>query len=290
MTHGRPKSARDGRGGDAVLARAGLGDDARLAHALGEQDLAEAIVDLVRAGVIEVLALEIDLRAAEMLRQPLGEIERIGPPHIVLQQAVELGMKRGIVLHVVVGLLQLAAAAASASRRRNGRRNRRNGRPRRDRGDSCSAARRSCRACNVRVRSVARGGDEGRDLFRALAARRVLDTGRRIDELRARDLDRARDVLRIEPAGKAEGPRNVRPRRAASRTPSPSRRAGGVHPAPLRRTGDSPPRPHRRARARRPRFGHRSALMIGRPLARRSRPARGGFVAMELDQIGRRQR
>ncbi len=61
---------------DAVLAGAGLGDDARLAHALGEQDLAEAIVDLVRAGVVQLLALEIDLRAAEMLGQPLGEIER----------------------------------------------------------------------------------------------------------------------------------------------------------------------------------------------------------------------
>ena len=29
-------------GGDAVLAGAGLGDDPRLAHALGEQDLADA--------------------------------------------------------------------------------------------------------------------------------------------------------------------------------------------------------------------------------------------------------
>ncbi len=38
-----------GRGGDAVLAGAGLGDDARLAHALGEQALPERVVDLVRA-------------------------------------------------------------------------------------------------------------------------------------------------------------------------------------------------------------------------------------------------
>src|SRR5690606_14532312 len=40
-----------------------------------EQDLAEAVVDLVRAGVVEVLALEIDLGAAEMAGQTLGEIE-----------------------------------------------------------------------------------------------------------------------------------------------------------------------------------------------------------------------
>ena len=52
-------------GGNAVHAGAGLGDDARLAHAQGQHDLAEHIVHLVRAGVIELFALEIDLRAAE---------------------------------------------------------------------------------------------------------------------------------------------------------------------------------------------------------------------------------
>ena len=45
-------------GGNAVLAGAGLGDEPRLAHPLGEQRLAEHVVDLVRAGVVEVLALE----------------------------------------------------------------------------------------------------------------------------------------------------------------------------------------------------------------------------------------
>ena len=49
-----------GRRGHAVLAGAGLGDHAGLAHALGEQRLAEHVVDLVGAGVAEVLALEQD--------------------------------------------------------------------------------------------------------------------------------------------------------------------------------------------------------------------------------------
>ena len=44
--------------GHAVLAGAGLGDEAGLAHPLGQQGLAEHVVDLVRAGVVEVLALE----------------------------------------------------------------------------------------------------------------------------------------------------------------------------------------------------------------------------------------
>jgi hypothetical protein len=50
---------RGGRGaGDAVLAGTGLGEQTPLAHPLGEQRLTEHVVDLVRAGVVQVLALE----------------------------------------------------------------------------------------------------------------------------------------------------------------------------------------------------------------------------------------
>ena len=52
---------RAGRGGrDAVLAGSGLGDDPLLAEPAGQQRLAEGVVDLVRAGVGQVLALEIE--------------------------------------------------------------------------------------------------------------------------------------------------------------------------------------------------------------------------------------
>ena len=47
-------------GGGAVLARAGLGDDAGLAHAPGQQRLAQDLVALVGPAVDEVLALEED--------------------------------------------------------------------------------------------------------------------------------------------------------------------------------------------------------------------------------------
>ena len=57
-----------GGGGHAVLAGAGLGDDAVLAHPQREQGLAERVVDLVRAGVVEVLALQIDLGPAAPAR------------------------------------------------------------------------------------------------------------------------------------------------------------------------------------------------------------------------------
>ena len=68
----------DGGGGDAVLARSGFRDDARLAHLCGEKALANGVVDFVRAGVEQVFALEVDARAAEVLRQAFGELQGCG--------------------------------------------------------------------------------------------------------------------------------------------------------------------------------------------------------------------
>ena len=95
-----------GRHRDAVLAGAGLGDDARLAHARGEQDLAQAVVDLVAAGVVELVALEVDLGAAlaaeaqprEVLGQPLGEIERARAAGVVRVESVSSAWNVGSAL------------------------------------------------------------------------------------------------------------------------------------------------------------------------------------------------
>ena len=76
-----------------MLAGAGFGDDPLLAHAAGEQDLAEHVVDLVRAGVVELVALEIDLRSAEPFGQTLGEIEWARAPDVMFEQMVELGLE-----------------------------------------------------------------------------------------------------------------------------------------------------------------------------------------------------
>ena len=90
-----------------MLAGAGLGDDALLAHPPRHQDLAEHVVDLVRAGVVQLLALEIDLCAAKMLGQALGEIERRRPADIVLEIAVHLALERRIGLGRGIGLFQV---------------------------------------------------------------------------------------------------------------------------------------------------------------------------------------
>ena len=53
----------------AVLARTRFGQHLGLAHVFGQQRFAQAVVDLVRAGVVQVFALEMDVRAALALRR-----------------------------------------------------------------------------------------------------------------------------------------------------------------------------------------------------------------------------
>ena len=90
-----------------MLARARLGDDAALAHADGEQRLPERVVDLVRACVREILALEKDPRAAERGGQPRRFVDRRRPTDVVLQQTIELGVEGFIVAHGEVRALEL---------------------------------------------------------------------------------------------------------------------------------------------------------------------------------------
>ena len=85
----------DGRGGDAVLAGTGLGDQPALAHPAREDRLADAVVDLVRARVIEVLALEVDL-GADLGRQAARVIEERRPADIVREQSIDLGPVAGV--------------------------------------------------------------------------------------------------------------------------------------------------------------------------------------------------
>jgi hypothetical protein len=53
--------------------------------------------------VVELLALEIDLRPAQMLGQPFGEIKRARTADIMLEKTIELGLERGIGLGLVIG-------------------------------------------------------------------------------------------------------------------------------------------------------------------------------------------
>ena len=70
----------DGRGRHAMLPRPGLGDETPLAHRAREQTLADRIVDLVRACVKKVLALQDDPRSTESPRKVLRVKKRRRSP------------------------------------------------------------------------------------------------------------------------------------------------------------------------------------------------------------------
>ena len=84
--HVKAEPRRDCRRRNAVLARARFGDHSLLSHALSEQPLAEGVIDFVRAGVEQIFALNVDLRAAQMLGEPRRELQRRGTPGEIAQQ------------------------------------------------------------------------------------------------------------------------------------------------------------------------------------------------------------
>ena len=111
---GQAKTCADGCGGNAMLASASFRDDARLAHTNSQQNLANAVVDLMRAGVVQLIALEPDLRAfaswgilADFLGQTLGIIKRRWAADIMFQQIIKLRSKSRVLLRRTIFALQI---------------------------------------------------------------------------------------------------------------------------------------------------------------------------------------
>ena len=61
---------------------------------------------LCGAGVVEVFALQIYLRAAQMLGQVFGVINRAGTTHIVFEVVIQFGDEFGIVAIFFISLVQ----------------------------------------------------------------------------------------------------------------------------------------------------------------------------------------
>src|SRR5262249_48683180 len=74
----------DGSRRDAVHAGASLRNYTLLAHTPRKQRLADHVVDLVRAGMVQILALDIDLGPPQMLGPAPRVIHRSGPADVVL--------------------------------------------------------------------------------------------------------------------------------------------------------------------------------------------------------------
>ena len=74
---------------------------------LGEHGLADHVVDLVRAGVVEVFALQVNLRTAQLAAGARGVVDGRRATYVVRQLVVEFGEKFGVVLVPGVGVAQL---------------------------------------------------------------------------------------------------------------------------------------------------------------------------------------
>ena len=72
-----------------MLTGAGFGDDPLLAHPPGQEHLAQGIVDLVGAGVTEILPLQPDLRSARSLGQAIGTVHRCRPATKAFGELIE---------------------------------------------------------------------------------------------------------------------------------------------------------------------------------------------------------
>ena len=90
-----------------MLARASLSDHAALAHPFSQQSLAQRIIDLVRARMRQVFALEVDLRAAQVFGQVAGKGQRRWPAHIGVQQIIQFGLEPFIGTGFMIGSFQL---------------------------------------------------------------------------------------------------------------------------------------------------------------------------------------
>jgi hypothetical protein len=74
------RKSANGRCRHAVLSRSCFGDYPLLAHSPRQQNLAQRIVYLVRAGVIEVLALQVYLRSAQCWLRREANVSAVGRP------------------------------------------------------------------------------------------------------------------------------------------------------------------------------------------------------------------
>ena len=90
-----PEISCSGRQGDSVLPCPGLRDQLLFAHIFSQETFTHAVVELVGAGVVEVLAFEIDLGPAQKVGQVLAVIDRCGTALEIPADAAELRNELG---------------------------------------------------------------------------------------------------------------------------------------------------------------------------------------------------
>src|SRR5664280_2255461 len=89
-----------------MLASAGLGNEPGCSHAAGQQPLANSVVDLVCARVVEILTFQIDTRACCVRGQEIGSIQWRGTADVVTEQSVHLTSEGWVIDGLLKGGIQ----------------------------------------------------------------------------------------------------------------------------------------------------------------------------------------
>lgn len=100
------KLGADGGGRDTVLTGTRLGDNSSLTQSLGEENLADGIVNLVRTSVVEIFPLEPDPGTAHLLGQPLGKV-KFARSIDVTKHILKLFPERRVLLGLGIGSFKL---------------------------------------------------------------------------------------------------------------------------------------------------------------------------------------
>ena len=183
-----------------VLTRARFRDDAPLSHANREQDLRQRIVDLVRARVAEIFALE-PHRCTHARRQARRKAKRRFAPDERLEQSVQFRLKRSVGLDRLVRRRQfverghqrfrhIAATEGTeaVTRRNSGLLHRRH-------------SLHSCEGQLIAIHAVAaRRSNEPPHANMILDSRRRFDARRHIHHIRSEHPDRISHIVRCQPA------------------------------------------------------------------------------------------
>src|SRR5690606_15225090 len=96
------KQGGNRRAGNPMLACTSFSDNTLFAHALRQPCLSQRVIDLVRPGVCQILALEVNLRAAEFFRQAFGIGNWGRSAGVIGLQLGQLLLKGGIAHRLVI--------------------------------------------------------------------------------------------------------------------------------------------------------------------------------------------
>ncbi len=90
-----------------MLPRSCFSDDPLLTHFARQEDLAQGVIDFMRAGMAEILTFKVDLCPSELFGQSLGEGERRFSPRELVEVPLKLSPEFPVSTHLGISLFQI---------------------------------------------------------------------------------------------------------------------------------------------------------------------------------------